>query len=144
MTIHFVSNSPHVSEWVAKRVGLECADDFGPHASIGVARDKPIAGVVYSWLRKEPHGNDVRVSIAAVTGSHWAQPVVLRRLFEYPFEQLDCVRLTAIIREGNAASERMVRHMGFRKEGVMRRAWDGKSNALVYGMLKSECRYLHG
>ena len=143
MTVVTIANSHAVAEWVAKRVGLEGAHDFGPCASIGVAiAGRPVSGVVYSWFRREPFGNDVRATIAAEHGSKWAREAVLREMFAYPFLQLECARITCLIKEGNTRSERLCRHLGFRKEGVLRRAWDGRSNALLYGLLKSECRYI--
>lgn len=144
MTLQLIFNSPIVTRWVAKRVELDDENDFGPANSIGVAiGGRPVAGVVYSWFQKKPNGNDIRVTIAAESGSMWARREVLERMFSYPFEQLQCARMTALIREGNARSEKLCRHLGFRKEGVMRRGWDGKTNALVYGILKSECKYLN-
>lgn len=144
MTYELIA-SPAVAEWVAKRVGLQSRADFGECYAIGVGiADRPVAGVVFNWFRTEPHGGDCRVTIACEPGSKWARDEVLRTLFAYPFEHFGCVRITALIKEGNVRSEKFCKHLGFRKEGVMRKAWDGKSNALVYGLLKSECRWTNG
>lgn len=145
MTIVTVSNSLQVTEWVARRVGLDSADEFGLHTSIGFARNgRPIAGVVYNCFFQHPHGSDISATIAAERGSYWARPEVLRHMFAYPFTQLGCSRITVRIKEGNLPSEHLAKRLGFRKEGVMRRAWDGRSNALIYGLLKTECRWIDG
>lgn len=135
--------SPLVAEWVAERLpGRNDAERFGQHVSIGVVRNgKPVAGVVFSGFRQLDHGNDMQVTIVSA-GPAWARPEILRKLFEYPFVEAGCARLTAIVAEGNLPSLRFVKRLGFRKEGIVRRGWNGKTNAIVFGLLKSECRYL--
>lgn len=138
-----IEQSDAVAEYVARRVGLNNFEEFGPCFSLGVASaNKPVAGLVFNWFRNEKHGNDVRVTIAAETRIPWAREPVLKQLFDYPFNKWGCARVTAIIKEGNESSVKFCRHLGFRKEGVLRRAWDGKTNAMVFGLLKHECRYL--
>jgi RimJ/RimL family protein N-acetyltransferase len=136
--------SPKVAQWVAARIeGFGDASRFGEHSAIGIGIDgTPVAGFVFNDLREEKHGNDVRVSAAAIPGAKWARPAVLHRLFSYVFNELDCVRVTFVIREGNTHAEKISKHLGFRREGVTRRGWDGRTNALIYGLLKTECRYL--
>lgn len=143
-----IISSPRVAQWVASKIeDMKDAVEFGPCTTIGVGvNGKPAMGVVYSMFREERHGNDVRVTIAAESHMPWAKPSVLRTIFQYPFETLGCVRITCVIKEGNDRSLNLAKRLGFRKEGVLRRGWDGKTNALVYSMLKHECRYLvaHG
>ena len=133
-----------VAEWVAARIEtLRNATDFGPFSAIGVGiNGRPSFGVVFYDLRHQKHGHDIRVAAAAERGTRWARPQVLRYLFDYVFNQLGCARATFVIREGNERAERVSKKLGFRKEGVIRRGWDGKTNALIYGLLKTECRYL--
>lgn len=143
MTFQFIEQSPAVSEYVARRVGLTSADDFGAHFSVGIAKNgRPVAGAVFNWFRQEPHGNDVRASIAAEPRVPWASDAVMRQLFHYPFNEWGCARITAIVREGNEQSVKFIKHLGFRKEGVLRRAWDGKTNAMIFSILRNECRYV--
>lgn len=143
-----IVSSPNVAAWVASQIeGMRDAGEFGPCTTIGVGvNGKPAMGVVYSMFREERYGNDVRATIAAVTHLPWAKPAVLREIFRYPFEVLKCVRVTCLVKEGNERSINLAKRLGFRKEGVLRRGWDGRTNALVYSMLKSECKYLvnHG
>lgn len=146
MKLEFTT-SPVVADWVARRVeGLENRDDFGPSSCLGIGRNGvAVAGVVYSMYRKEKYGSSVWLTIAAKQGVPWAQPEVLRQIFHYPFVELGCTRVGALIKEGNTKSIKLCTRVGFRKEGVLRRGWDGKSNALVYGLLRHECGYLnHG
>lgn len=135
-----------VAEWVAARMeAARGAAEFGKFTAIGIGHNgHPLAGFVFSEYRPEPHGADIRVTVAAEPGTHWARPAILRYLFDYVFNQLGCARATFVIREGNEHAERVSKKLGFRKEGVIRRGWDGKTNALIYGLLKTECRYLNG
>lgn len=135
-----------IGEWVARHLpaseDIKSAADFGKYVSMGYVRDgKPIVGVVYNAYRELRHGNDIRVTIVA-TSRLWATKEIISTLISYPFQKAGCMRITAIIREGNDASVQLARRLGFRKEGVIRKAYNGKANALVFGMLKSECKWL--
>lgn len=134
-----------VAKWVMDRVpdeSIQNVHELGPYMAYGILRDKePVAGVIFNWYREMENGNDMRAIIAADHPS-WCLPGVLAYLFRYPFLVAGCTRLTCVIREGNTRSEALCKGLGFRKEGVFRRGYNGKSNALVYGMLKEECRWL--
>jgi hypothetical protein len=143
--IHVIMD-PAVAQWTLDRMareGISHVSELGQHMSIGVAKDgAPLAGVIFNWYRVMPHGHDMRVIIAA-DSPEWCLPGVLRELFRYPFEIAGCIRLTAIIRDGNTRSLRLCQGLGFKREGVLRRAYDGKTNAIVLGMLKHECKWLN-
>ena len=140
-----IVNHPQVGEWVLQRLpeeGIASIADVGPYNAFGVVKNgKAVCGVVWNWFRQMDHGNDMRVIIVSEDPS-WCLPGVLRELFRYPFEVAGCTRITAVIREGNTKSLKLCQGLGFRKEGVLRRGYNGKSNAIVLGMLKSECKWL--
>jgi len=52
------------------------------------------------------------------------------------------VRLTALIDPSNARAIRNATAMGFVVEGLSRRGLDGHRDALTFGMLRSDCRFL--
>ena len=62
----------------------------------------------------------------------------LRELFGYPFVQLQVDRLQAITARTNHASRKLLKRLGFRHEGVMRRFWDGQEDAFLFSMLPEE------
>jgi RimJ/RimL family protein N-acetyltransferase len=66
---------------------------------------------------------------------------VLRAMFQAVFSRAR--RVTALIEPWNADAIRQARLMGFQPEGYMRLAVEGTRDALVFGMLREECRYLH-
>lgn len=65
----------------------------------------------------------------------------LRGLFFYPFLQLHCERITVLIDDNNLKSIRLVEHVGFMREGCLRRARPG-GDVYLYGLLKENCRWL--
>lgn len=134
-----------MAEWAIKRLpgeDIKTVSDLGPFVALGIIKDgKPVCVVIYNWFRQMEHGNDCRVIICSDDPS-WCLPGVLRELFRYPFEVAGCERITAVIRDGNNRSLKLCLGLGFRREGVMRRAHNGRTNALLLGMLKHECKWL--
>ena len=124
-----------VAAWVAQRV-----PEFEPqkYVALGVVRgDRFVGGAVFHNFRK----HDIEV-VVAFDDPRWALPGTLRALFAYPFVTLGCVRLTALIARKNKRSRRLTEGLGFRLEGVARRAFDGRQDAMIYGMLRDECKFL--
>ena len=80
----------------------------------------------------------------------WTSGVALTRLalaemFEYPFLRAQVSRLQAVTSAENVKAQRCLDRLGFLAEGRLRRAHDGSTDALIYSMLPSECRWLrHG
>ncbi len=118
------------------------ADDFGPCTTIGIA-DKSsgdlIGGAVYHRWR----GFDCELTFAA-TSPRWCRRGVLTALFHYPFVQRACTRMTLIIGRNNARALKLNLGLGFKLEGIARRAYDGINDACVLGMLREECRFIKG
>ena len=130
---------PEVAAWVAARIAqVGAAERFGPHAAIGVSRGGAlIAGAVFNNWR----GHDIEVSFASAD-PRWARRGMVRTLFAYPFAQLGCARLSSLTAHGNARARKLLTGLGFTHEGVLRRGFDGAEDALIFGMLREECRWL--
>lgn len=126
-----------VIAWVAPRVG-EWFERLVPGIGIGLQRaGELIAGIVFTRV------TNVSAEVhLAVTGKHRGTPELLRIGFDYPFNQLGLKRLTALVREDNRDSRRLVEHLGFVREGLMRRVCTDGANVIVYGMLREECRWV--
>lgn len=135
-----------LAEWALERLPAEELEDvgeLGPYVAFGVIKNgKAVAVILFNWFRIMRGGNDCRVIIVADDPS-WCLPGVLAELFRYPFEVAGCTRLTAIIRDGNTRSLRLCKGLGFRQEGVLRRGHNGRTNAIILGMLKEECKWLN-
>lgn len=134
-----------MAQWAIERLpdeDLHSVADLGNFTPIGVMKDgKVVCVVIYNYWRQMPFGNDLRVIIVSENPA-WCLPGVLRKLFEFPFQTAGCTRLTAVIRDGNTRSFKLCRGLGFKKEGTLRRAFNGRTNAIVMGMLKEECKWL--
>lgn len=125
-----------VRNWVAERVH---EDRFSNEVAIGLEEDgQLIAGVVYNMYT----GPSISMHVAAVPGRRWINRDFLWRAFAYPFLQLNCQRVTGFVREDNLDAQKFDEHLGFVREGLLRRACEDGQNMIVYGMLREECRWL--
>lgn len=130
--------NPAFSLYAAKALDV---DGFGPHATIAVSDgQRIIAVVVYSKY------DQYQCEVAIVTVSPtWASRRIMNILFGYPFIQLGCSRITTIIRADNLKSISLAERLGFVREtaetGLRQYCRDG-TNAHIYGLLKSECRWI--
>ena len=113
--------------------------NFDPSCpAIGLLEDgKLIAGVVYNMYT----GNGIMMHVAA-SKPRWLNREFLKAAFAYPFLQLGCDRVTGLVRTDNTAAQRFDEHLGFVKEGVIRRGDDDGCDLILYGMLHEECRWL--
>jgi hypothetical protein len=125
-----------VSNHVASRIQHMHAP-FGPCTALGIVRGgNLVGGVVYHGYV----GHDIQVSIALDRTAF----LPWRALFAYPFEQLGCSRLTAFTGRKNKKARKLLENLGFNLEGVHLRGLDGTSDAMSYGMLKENCRWIKG
>ncbi len=127
-----------VKNFVCSQIhGLEIQD--GMYCAIGITLDdKLIAGAVYSEYRPPV---DIRESFASISPK-WANKYTLRQLFGFPFIHLGVRRMSSIVGSDNIASVDLTERLGFKREGVCRASMDNGSDAIIYGMLKEECRWI--
>lgn len=115
-------------------------DDFGSFTTIGISDKKTkklIAGAVYHRWRKF----DCELTFAAADPK-WCRKGVLAALFHYPFVQRHLNRMTLIIGSNNKRAIKLNLGLGFRLEGVARKAYDGFNDAIILGMLREECKWI--
>jgi RimJ/RimL family protein N-acetyltransferase len=126
-----------VCDWVNSRLN----ENFVGAVGIGLEENgELIAGVVFDNYTKA----GINMHVAAVPGRRWMTREYLFRCFAYPFIQLNCLRITGLVREDNLDAQRFNEHLGFKREGLLREAYLDKQNVIVYGMLQRECRWLRG
>lgn len=136
-------HSKDVAAWVKERIPH--VHDFGACEALGVVDDAGAlaAGVVFNhWLERE----QVMSISAAAEKPAWCRPQILRIIFSYPFDQMRARRLTTITRADHAAkrTRRFLQHLGFKYEGIAREYYPDAVGAVIYGMLRRECRWLEG
>jgi RimJ/RimL family protein N-acetyltransferase len=129
-----------VAEFTASRLPHPIAvSDFGPFSTIGIADAAGglIAGAIYHRWRKF----DCELTFSA-TSPRWCRRGILRALFHYPFLQQGLERMTLIIGENNPRALKLNLGLGFKVEGRVRKAYDGKNDAFILGMMRDECRWI--
>lgn len=126
-----------VAAWVADRIPEMSA--FPDSAvAIGVADGQTlIGGVVYSHYS----GADISMHQAGEPG--WLNRERLDVFFAYPFRQLGCRRVTGLVARKNKHARSIVERLGFKLEGKIRHGLPA-DDLMLYGMLRSECRWLRG
>ena len=134
-----LSAGEHVVRWVATRTNEY--GNFGCATAVGAERFidgewRLVGGVVYA----EWNGPNVVCHIAS-EGRNWLTRAFLGLIFDYPFRQLKCKRMTACVGEGNAASRRFVEHLGFTLEAELAGAHP-TGNLRIYRLWRDDCRYL--
>jgi len=127
-----------IAEFVAARIPHMRDRNFGPYTTLGVVRKGYfLGGVVYHGYQ----GFDIQVSIA-FDHPGWSLPSTMRALFEYPFTQLGVKRMTAIVGRKNTRCRKLTAGLGFKLEGVHPKAMDGTEDAMTYGLLKENCKWI--
>lgn len=129
-----------VSEMVRSRIPQMRDRSFGECTALGVVRRGVLVG---GWVYHRYRGFDVMIS-AAFDRPGWALPGTVRALFEYPFHQLGCERISAWTGKKNRKARKALEDLGFVLEGVCKRGYDGVEDACMYGLLKQDCRWLKG
>lgn len=126
-----------VSKWVGNELGV--SQWLCDIAAIGVIRDEtPVAGVVYYAYRWPV----VEMACASID-KRWLSRKFLDVFFRYPFVTLDCKRLVSLVDEDNDKAHAFNDKLGFKREAVLKDAHPN-GDAIMYGMLRSECRWING
>lgn len=127
-----------VAKWVQQQLP---SFEFGstPYTALGLmGKGMILAGVVYQNYTK----TDIHMHCAAVEGCRWLTRHFLGEGFRYPFEYLGCHRVTGLVPASNRRAALFDEHLGFKYEGTIRQILENGEDLLIYGMLKSECRWL--
>lgn len=124
-----------VGTWVCDRTGGLWYEGAG--TAIGLTFDERlVAGCTYENF----NGASVYMRFAV------ADPRCINRasiwaVFSYPFLQLGCKRVTAVVDSDNVRSLALVEHLGFAYEATLQDAAPN-GDQILFRMLKSECRWL--
>jgi RimJ/RimL family protein N-acetyltransferase len=122
-----------IVDWISERTG----DDF-PSKTVGIGewRDsRIIAGASFADY------NGINV-VSAIAIDEPPTRGFYHAIFEYPFEQLGCKRITALVEESNTRSVALTKKLGFEVEARMEGAAHDGGDYLVMRMLKENCKQL--
>lgn len=127
-----------IASFVNIQQGYPPETSWGPsYNALGlVTGGKLIAGVIYNCFE----GCNVNMHVSAI-GSHWMTPEFLFAAFDYPFNQLEKRRVTAFMHSRNRKVISFVENLGFKLEGKMPHYYK-HDDAVIYGMLREDCRFL--
>ena len=137
--IELIGDQPDaVAAWVAARQPHPVPHVAGTCQAIGFARRQNlIAGVLYYQY----NGVNVWMAVAAEPKSRWLNKQGLYAIFYYPFRQLGCRRITALVNEDNHASRRFVESLGLERETALIGACPA-GDQIVYRMFSDSCQWL--
>jgi hypothetical protein len=138
-SISFAPLEADAAAFLMRRTGIDYSDCRfdGPSWFCCTARDHGIIlgvfiGEFHTWF-------EVHIS-CAIDHPRFLTRRLLRAIFTALYSR--AVRITAMTRPDNERALRIIRHLGFQLEGYSRLAVEGRWDALVFGLLKDECRYL--
>lgn len=120
-----------IGRYVASKQGQ--TKEWQNYSAIGLlnSNEELVAGVVFDCYQ---HPN-ILMHISAERLSRGFMDAIVR----YPFEQLQCKRITGTILKSNKKSRRFANHMGFKLEGVMRNAHED-GDVCIYGLMKKDAQ----
>lgn len=132
-----------VLEFLVEEIGLDLRGqdlDRQDRWLFVVARndhDAVIGTLVFEWKT----AFDAHLSIAVVDRRCLLLSKLQRMVWEAVFSRT--VRVTMLVDAADQKMEHTCRKLGAVYEGFLRRGLDGHRDALVFGMLREDCRYLN-
>lgn len=134
-------NQEHIKQWVSTALG---GIDLGVGAAIGFIKDDKLAAAVYyNNFRLSPKKQPISIeaNIVVIDKSVVTRDT-LNELFSYPFIRLGVKRVGATVAKRNKHTRRLLQRLGFKYEGVARKAWHFGEDCAVYSLLKPECKWI--
>jgi hypothetical protein len=125
-----------VAEWASSRLGTTLVR---PYVAIGVG---DASGLHAAMVFNDYTGANIEITVTSDPAG-WTRAAV-RAAFAYPFRQVGCRRLTLRTRADHTVVLDIAARLGFQREGVLREFYDDGCNAVVFGLLRSECRWIEG
>jgi RimJ/RimL family protein N-acetyltransferase len=137
--IELIGDRPDdVGAWVSARQPRPVPYVAGSSQAIGFARcSNLIAGVLYYQY----NGPNIWMAVAADPKSRWLTKRGVQAIFDYPFRQLGCRRITVCVDEDNHASRNFVEGLGLEQEALLTGACSA-GDQIIYRMFRDKCRWL--
>lgn len=134
----YIYNQPlEVCRFVEQAIGHDV--HFYGYLGIGMKRKGEwLAAVLYDRFGVR----DCEMHIGSVRGTRWATDEAISRALSYAFVDLRRERITGCTPAHNLDARKFNEHIGFVQEGIKRCGADDGSDAILYGMLRSECRWI--
>lgn len=129
---------PHAElvEWASQRAKSRFRDDA---KTIGIKDESGIRGVV---VFDSFTTTGCWVHVASDGSKRWITRELIIRVFAYPFIQLGYPRINSFASVNNHDAVNFNEAFGWKREGLLRQAGEDGEDLILFGMLRSECRYL--
>ncbi len=120
--------------------GLDISRDWlGKHFTYGLIVDGKIVGALIF--------HDIRVNCEVwwtiyTEDKRWCNRRMLKFMFALAFNALKCRRISISVSSKNLNCLNLVKKLGFKQEGILRNARDNGDDNVLFGMLKTECKWL--
>ncbi len=123
-----------VGRWVAEKAHVHWTPIC---RAIGLMRGgKLVAGIMYDGFTGASIAMHSRCDNPRAVSREW-----LFAIFDYPFNQLGCKRVTGLVSTENKVAQATNEHLGWKRETVLKDYFlDG--DGIVYVMRKEDCRWL--
>lgn len=131
---YFIEQPPNsiVTDYVGEKLGFSYSP---PYLSLGLIKDQQlVGGVVFHGFTDD----DVELSVHA---PGLINRRLMRMIATVAFQDNAKSRITCFTRPSNTVAQRTLGKIGFKYEGL-RRQYYGDADGLMYGLLKTECRWL--
>lgn len=123
-----------VGRWVAEKA--KCTWTSACRAIGWMRGGQLIAGVLYDGFTGASIAMHSRCDDPRKVSRDW-----LFAIFDYPFNQLGCKRVTGLVSTANQRAQDTNEHLGWKRETVLKDYFlDG--DGIVYVMRKEDCRWL--
>lgn len=138
-----------IAAWVSERLGAQmpnvlyqafgiCTEGTPDGPVTDLSKIYLIAGVYWFNHYNGPDQHDITCAVASETELA-GRPDVIRKILEYPFGQLKVPRITGEVVASNERAIRTAEKLGFKREGIKRKAARGGEDMVVLGLLPEEC-----
>lgn len=127
----------YAAQKLGKPMGALSSAFVPPYVALGVGDYDELRGALIF------NGFDHFGIEMTVVGEHCWTRQIIRFIFDYVFNDLNCIRLTVHVRASKPEHEALAKRLGFVREGVVRCKY-GSDDGILMGMLRNECRWLKG
>lgn len=127
-----------ITNWICQGLNDNKSWLDSPYHTIGFVRDNHlIGGLIYHNIRPK---RDLWWTIYT-TDKRWCTRRVLKKIFGLAFNFLQVERISILVSTTNLPCIRLVKRLGFKQEGLLRKYRDDGSSCFFYGILKSENKW---
>ena len=127
-----------ITKWIC--AGLGCDDKWlnPEYCTIGfISNGRLIGGLIYHDIR---FGRDLYWTIYTMD-KRWCSRRILKAVFGLAFDFFKVERISLLVDTNNKDCLRLVKKLGFRQEGLLRRYRDDGADCFFMGLLKTERKF---